>query len=160
MNGYKKSFLIRGMKIENSHINIKKIIFLNVGAAFFLFPYVIRSLNIILSKGFAYLRAGGVIESGFHAVLNDSFIRPLFRVTTILTIVCSFSSIKKKNKFLLIIVSIVLNVEQVILTAGRSYLVNFIFYLIIAVVIFYGSSIKNFLYYSKKYIVLGIIYFL
>ena len=90
----------------------------NVLCIIILIPYVIRSFNVLIAGGFSVLRSQNVIENGFLAILNDSVIRPVFTATTILAIVYSFSNAKRKHKIKLLILSIIVNIEQVILSAG------------------------------------------
>lgn len=157
MHGYNKAFFINEIQIDDGYVNIKRVVIINCIGIAVLVPYAIQSLKMIISGGFAYLRAEGVFGGGFYAVLNDSIIRPLFTATTILAIVYSFSNSKKKEKVLLLVISVIANVEQVILSAGRASLVNFFFYLLIAIVLFYGHSVRSILYKGRKYIFLGVI---
>ncbi len=157
MHGYNKYFFIDEIQIEDEYVNIRRVVIANLIGIVILLPYAIRSLNMITSGGFAYLRSEGVFNGGFYAILNDSIIRPLFTAITIVAIVYSFSCSKTKEKILLLVISIIANVEQVVLSAGRAPLVNFVFYLIIAIILFYGRSIGNILYKGRKYIFLGAI---
>ena len=157
LQGYKKKFFVDEIRLDNEEIKIKRIIIVNSIGIGILIPYVIRSLKVLTLGGFATLRSQDVINGGFYAILNDSVIRPIFTATTVLAIVYSFSNAKKREKILLIVLSIVTNVEQVTLSAGRSALVSFAFYLMIAVVVFYGRNIRNILYRGRRYICLGII---
>lgn len=157
LQGYHKIFFINELCLDNEDVKIKRVIVVNCFGIAILIPYVIRSLKVLALGGFAILRSQDVIDSGFYAILNDSVIRPVFTATTVLAIVYSFSNAKRREKILLIVLSIVANVEQVALSAGRSALVGFAFYLMIAVVVFYGRNIRNILYRGRRYICLGMI---
>lgn len=157
MHGYSKEMFLQECEIEDSFIHYKLILITNLIAMGILFPYMITSLNKIRTGGFALLRAEGVFGGGFYAILNDSVIRPLFTATTILAIVNSFSDNRKKEKIILFIIAVIANIEQVILSAGRAPLVNFVFYLIIAVILFYGRSLLNVIRRGRKYIFIGLV---
>lgn len=157
LKGYNKFFFINNLNIEDGFVNIKRVVTINLIFMILLIPYIIQSINILINGGFSLLRAQDIIDNGLLAVVNDSIIRPTFVATTILAIVYSCTKAKKKDKLLLITVSIVTNIEQVILTAGRSYFVNFIFYLIITIILFYGKNILSLLYHGRRFIILAII---
>ncbi len=157
LQGYHKSFFVNEICLDNEDVKIKRVIIVNCIGMAILLPYIIRSLKVLTLGGFATLRSQDVIDSGFYAILNDSIIRPMFTATTILAIVFTFSHAKRKQKVTLIVLSIIANVEQVVLSAGRAPLVNLIFYLMIAIVLFYGRNLRNILHKGRKYIYLGII---
>lgn len=157
LQGYNKRFFVEQFKSRCDDVEIRRVMLVNVLCIIILIPYVIRSFNVLIAGGFSVLRSQNVIENGFLAILNDSVIRPIFTATTILSIVYSFSNAKRKHKIKLLILSIIVNIEQVILSAGRAPLVNLVFYLIIALVLFYGKSIQSILYRGRKYILFGAI---
>lgn len=157
LQGYRQKIFVDEIRLEDEEINIDRIIVVNLLGIGLIVPYLVRSLKVLALGGFAILRAQDVIDSGFYAILNDSIIRPVFVATTVLAIVYSFSNAKKKKKILLIVLVIIANIEQVALSAGRSALVGFAFYLLIAVVAFHGRNIRNILYRGRKYICLGIV---
>lgn len=157
LQGYRQKIFVDEIRLEDEEINIDRIIVVNLLGIGLIMPYLVRSLKVLALGGFAVLRAQDVIDSGFFAILNDSIIRPVFVATTVLAIVYSFSNAKKRKKILLIVLVIIANIEQVALSAGRSALVGFAFYLMIAVVAFHGRNIRNILYRGRKYICLGIV---
>lgn len=156
LQGLSKSFFINEIKIDSNYLKINRILTINIFCVLLLAPYVAKSIKILIFEGFASLRTQEMIESGLIATITDSFIRPLFTATTILSIVYSFSNGKRKEKILLIFLSIVINVEQVILSAGRAPFVNLVFYLMIAIILFYGRSLSNILHKGRKYVFFGI----
>ena len=157
LKGYRQKFFIDEIRLEDEEINIDRIIIVNLVGIGILVPYVVRSLKVLALGGFAILRAQDVIDSGFYAILNDSVIRPVFTATTVLAIVFSFSNAKRKQKIIVVILSLIGNIEQVVLSAGRAPFVNLFFYLMIAIVLFYGKNLRNILYKGRKYICLGIV---
>ena len=157
LQGYNKRFFVEQLKSRSEDVEIRRVILVNVFCIVILIPYVIRSLNVLVVGGFSVLRSQNIIENGFLAILNDSVIRPIFTATTILALVYSFSDAKRNHKMKLLVLSIIVNIEQVVLSAGRAPLVNLVFYLMISLILFYGKNIKSILYRGRKYIVLGAI---
>lgn len=157
MHGYSQTIFLKECKIEDGFIHFKRVLVINLLAMGILFPYMMTSVNKIRSGGFAFLRAEGVFGGGFYAILFDSVIRPLFTATTILAIVYSFTDNRKKEKIILLSLVVVANIEQVILSAGRTPLVNFLYYIIIAVIMFRGRSLYNVIRKERKYIFLVLV---
>lgn len=129
------------------NINYKMVYLVNFTAFLFLFPFFLRSIKIISSSGYAYLRAFasdtelGIASSGIQNSILDSFIRPIFASTSILSVVVSFSNANRKYKIRLLLVAIITNVCFAITNAARAPFVNFILYFLLGFVIFRGKNI-------------------
>ena len=151
LRGVKKSFFTENIKLDSCFINLRILIGINIVVIVLLLPSLITALIILRTNELWYIRANGseVYSSSLMATLADSVIRPLFVATTILAIVYLFSDGKQKTKYVLLMLAIVENIELVISTAGRAPIVNFLFYFIIAIVLFRGKSIFELLHHER-----------
>ena len=153
-------------KFFNAYFNYKLFILINIACIVFTLPKVISAFYILVSNGFAYLRASssdintGVYVAGWEAAMFSSIIRPIFLTSVICSVVIYFSNLNyyiKRNCF---IISIIDTILLVILTAGRGHIVNFTFYLIIASVIFNGKNLFHMIFHNKKIVVMVLMLFM
>ena len=145
------------------HLNLQIIYFVNIIATIFTIPFLGNAINIIRNNGLAFLRANagdtniGIASAGWQNVILDSVVRPVFMTMAILAVTVSFSEIRKKTKIVLLSIAVVENFLLTLLTAARAPMVNFVFYFIIAFIIFKGKNIIAAIKTEKKKIVVCII---
>lgn len=154
----------------NSNFNYRFFLIINFSCIIVMMPQVISAASILISNGFAFLRANasyantGIYVAGWQAALFSSIIRPIILSSTIISIALLFSSEQVKIKRNCILLSIFETILMVILTAGRGSLVNFTFYILIAVILFSGKNIVAILFRYKKLLLMvlllgvGVIY--
>lgn len=123
----------------------------------FLLPHMRRGISIILSEGFAYLRANasdttlGISTAGWQNSVIDSIIRPYFMVVSVLSVVCAFSKrAETKHRIGLIVCALLGDTMIVLCTAGRATLVNYMFYFVFGFIVFYGERIFQGIWEQKK----------
>lgn len=148
----------RNMKFNNKfefkkfRINYLIILIAAFITSVILLPMLVKSISYLLTNGWSNLRSNydSFIPNGIYAVLINSYIRPMYGALAILSIVNLFTNNSKKSKIFLLVVGLVVNLEMVFLTAGRIYLVNYLFYFLISTIIFYKEGKLNLSVIMKK----------
>lgn len=119
-----------------------------------IFPKLKSSFSILKNYNMAMLRGAEIYNisdiSGMTSTLIEVFVKSGYTVISIIAIVSIFSNVTSKKRNILWIANIFNITVFTIATAGRVMIVNSLFYFIITVVIYKGSSIKSFIVKEKK----------
>ena len=162
VNGFASDFFKKDFEITETNINLKSLLFINIIFLILVIPTLITSIGLIRQYGLWYIRANAseVYNSGLLATLSDSVIRPTFISITLITIISCFCDVPRGQRKLLIVLSVIDNVVMTFQTGGRAAVVNFVFYMLIALVLFKGESFANLIRTQKKKIIFLIVVFI
>lgn len=152
---FRKPFSLKINSFKNSSVNIQNIQILNLICFVIILPYFIRSLSIISSSGFVYLRSVtgdtelGVIGSSLMSNVIESLIKPVIVATSVLSTTIIFTDEEKKEKIIIVLYSSIGIFLYSLLNASRILIVNYIFYFVISFLLFYKKTIINFIVKEK-----------
>lgn len=144
--------------------NLKQNVFwtVNIVAILFEIPYLLRAIRTLMNHGFqlVYLRGvltdstEGIVSGGLASIIRDSGVKNVFTLTALYAAVLIFTEKNTKQKRNIIILAIAETVEYCVANAARAYLVNFIFYVIFALLFLKRKSIISMIKSNKKVILL------
>jgi oligosaccharide repeat unit polymerase len=153
---------IRGKKYLNNnkkeeYINFNLIIFLNLISWLIVFPIFLKALEILRFKGFNFLRdyatEGYLFNSTQKEIIYNWIIFPIFIASGI------YSSLlikdwKYKRVKLLIFISTISLLLHTFIYAARALLVRYIFYFVVALILFNYKKIRN----KKRILILALLF--
>lgn len=160
----KRSIVARQINIENFKINFEYNVFLiiNIISILLQIPFFLKAIRIYISHGFnmAYLRgiltdaSEGVVSGGIISILLDSGVKNVFTLSAIYAAILLVSKKEYPHKKKIIGIAIFEMILISLTNAARVFLVNFIIYIVIAVLFFHGTKIISVVRNNKKMIII------
>ena len=155
-----------GDMVISFKMNLLFLIILEILFILLSIPKFLNAYTIFITYGMDILRGADVIgvgkDVGIFNILVEIVVKPGFYCIDLIAILSIFNDFKKKDKIVLWIINIFNIIYFTIMTAGRAFLVNSLFYFIITVVIFKRKRILFFLKKEKSKLIvfLGLIFYL
>lgn len=155
------SFQLLGNLIIEFILNKTLFFLLEVILIFVSIPKFRNSFQILLTNGFTILRGAEIIgvgkDVGIYNEIVELIVKPWFYCVDLIAIISLFNKFSKIDKKFLWILNIFNIVYFVIMTAGRAFLVNTIFYYLITLLIYRRKNLYAFIKKEKVKLLLFIL---
>lgn len=147
LNNRRLAFISVNKQEFDLNIQFNVFLIINLISIAIEFPFFIKAVRIYLNYGFnmAHLRgvltdaSEGIISGGLISIIRDSGIKNVYTLSCIYAAVLMGSGKKNKYKRWIVLFAILETMEYCITNAARLYLVNFVFFIVFAVIFFNGK---------------------
>lgn len=137
------------LTLENTNVNIKLILALNVFSWIFSLPYLARSLKILFTEGFVAIRMYTYTYGEEAAIASTNaqlfftwIVQPVFAAT--MTVCAASIVLSLKHRILLLGVSMADVVVYTLLFGGRGTVLKLVSFLVIGVIVVSGKKLIGF----------------
>lgn len=145
-----------------NNLQIKIFWIINILAICYEVPFLFRAIRVLMSHGFqlVYLRGvltdatEGIVSGGLTSIIRDSGVKNVFTLTALYAAVLIFTNANKRIKRKVIILAVIETIEYCVSNAARAYIINFLFFILFALLFMKRDSIMTTIRKNKKVVML------